>query len=89
MADAPLDSRTDAEITDDVTACLLIVAPQWVRAFDPTTVPSWVRVQLDDLEANARQHGIGATGCMVVEYDAAEGKTTWSVIVATRWDVQR
>jgi anti-sigma regulatory factor (Ser/Thr protein kinase) len=77
--------RTDADITEDMVACLRQIAPMWLAMF-PDTLMLHVRDTLDELEQNARTHGIASTGCMVVTYDAEEGKTEWSVIVGYRYD---
>lgn len=86
MAETPIDQRSEDRIVDDVVAALTLVRPLWVELMDPPDLPDWVRQQLDDLEALARVHRHAETGCMVVDYDPDDGKTTWSVVIATRWD---
>lgn len=84
--ETPLADRSDERIMDDIIACLGIVRPQWFDWFDETSRVMWVRQQLDDMEANAREHGRGETGCMIVEYDADEKVMRWSVLVAYRYE---
>lgn len=82
--DGPLDQRSNLRITEDVVAALRIVRPVWVQMMDPALLSLHVRDELDVLEASAREHGYAETGCMTVTHE--EGKTTWSVVIAYRWD---